>query len=175
MKKWLGITLILLLSIALVACSSKEKNVTAKVKVTEENKSYLEEYDESLQGFIEEMTGILQTFNDSLDGIYTKELTREQFSSNLKESINNSNKLVTDVESVDVDPELFEAHQNLIVIINRSHQLLLNAIDMANTADTEIDKDTLRNEYMEIKTSQATIANEWKILRAQLQADKEGK
>lgn len=170
MKKRFLISLTLVLSIFLLgACSSKEKP-TANLKVTAENKSYLEEYDKSLQSFIKEMTTILKTFNDSVDGLYTQNYSREQFASAIKGTIEQSNALVTEVENVDPDPELFEAHQNLIVLINRSHQLLLNAIDMANKTDTEIDKDYLRSEYVEIKTSQANIANQWKILRQQLEA-----
>lgn len=164
-------SLTLILSVLVLgACSSKEKPATADLEVTEENKSYLEEYDKSLQGFIKEMTTILKTFNDSVDGLYTQTYSREQFATAIKGTIEQSNKLVTEVEAVDADPELFEAHQNLIVLINRSHQLLLNAVDMANKTDTEIDKDYLRSEYVEIKTSQANIANQWKILRQDLEA-----
>lgn len=157
------------------ACSSKEKTTSAesKIKVTEENKSYLEVYDKSLQGFINEMTSILKTFNDSLDGIYTQEYSKDQFAQAITSSIEKSNKLVTDVESVDVKPELFEAHQNLIVLINRSHQLLLDAVDMAKSEDREIEKDVLRMEFIEIKTEQAKIANQWKILREELEASEQ--
>jgi len=171
MNKW-KVFIILLISIFLLgACSSKEKQAAAgNLKVTKENKSYLEVYDKSLQGFIGEMTSILQTFNNSLDGLYTEKYSREQFAIAIKDTIEKSNKLVTEVESIDVKPELFEANQNLIVLVNRSHQLLLNSIEMANQEDTEIDKETLRNEYIEIKTTQAGIANQWKILREQLEA-----
>ena len=169
MKRWLG--LILIVSILMLGgCSSKDKSATGKLKVTEENKTYLETYDKNLQEHIIEMTNILQTFNNSVDGLYTQQYSRDQFATSIKGTIEKSNKLVTNVESFDVKPELFEANQNLIILVNRSHQLLLNAIDMANRTDTDMDKDTLRNEYMEIKTSQATIANQWKILREQLEA-----
>jgi hypothetical protein len=87
----------------------------------------------------------------------------------MKDNIEISNTLVSDVESLDVEPELFENHQNLIALINRSHGLLLTAIDMANTEENEIDKNYLRTEYQEIKTNQASINNEWKILRKSLE------
>lgn len=171
MKKWNVLILVIISVLLLGACSSKEKQAAAgNLKVTKENKSYLEVYDKSLQGFIGEMTSILKTFNDSLDGLYTQKYSREQFAIAIKDSIEKSNKLVTEVESVDVKPELFEANQNLIVLVNRSHQLLLNSIEMANQEDTEIDKEVLRNEYIDIKTNQANIANQWKILREQLEA-----
>lgn len=76
------------------------------------------------------------------------------------------------MEALDVNPELFEAHQNLIVLVNRSHQLLLTAIESANNSSTDesntMDKDTLRQEYIEIKKEQANTANQWKILREEL-------
>lgn len=169
MKKWSLLILVLSSFLLLSACSSKEKQATGDLKVTKENQSYLEEYDKSLQGYIGEMTIILNNFNDSVDGLYTQKYSREQFGTSVTGNIEKSNKLIKDVESVDVKPELFEANQNLILLVNRSHQLLLKAIDMANTSDVEMDKDYLRNEYMEIKTQQATIANQWKILREELE------
>ncbi|MDE3841028.1 hypothetical protein C0966_17330 (plasmid) [Bacillus methanolicus] len=176
MKKWLILLLIMTMIFMMGACSSKEKKSTfGDVKVTGENKSYLEEYDKALQGYINEMTNILKTFNNALDGIYTQKYSRSQFTTALTASIEKSNKLVTEVEAYDVKPELFEAHQNLIVLVNRSHQLLLDAIDMANQEDSEIEKDVLRNTYLEIKKEQANIANQWKILREELQAAEEGK
>ncbi|MCM3393245.1 hypothetical protein [Cytobacillus oceanisediminis] len=168
MKK-LGIATIIITSIfILMGCSSKQ-NATASLKVTEENKSYLEEYDMSLQVYFDQMTSIFKSFNNSLDGLYTEQYSREQFAKSMKDNIEISNTLVSDVESLDVEPELFENHQNLIALINRSHGLLLTAIDMANTEENEIDKNYLRTEYQEIKTNQASINNEWKILRKSLE------
>lgn len=171
MKKHFRVLLsvLLILSVTLLgACSSKEK-ATGNLKVTSENKSYLEKYDESLQEYIKEMTSILKVFNDSVDGLYTQQISRDQFGTAITGIIERSNTLVTDVESLDTKPELFEAHQNLIMLINRSHQLLLTAVDAAKKVDTEIDKEYLRSEYVEIKTTQATLSNEWKILREDLE------
>ncbi|HEO8421593.1 hypothetical protein ACEF17_10605 [Streptococcus hyovaginalis] len=161
--------LILSLVIILSGCSSSSK---ANIKVTEDNIDYLIEYDESLQTFITEMTSILTNFNNSLDGLYTHEVSNSQFATIMKETIKKSNELVSNVEALDVNPELFEAHQNLIVLVNRSHQLLLTAIESANNSSTDesntMDKDTLRQEYIEIKKEQANTANQWKILREEL-------
>lgn len=170
MKRYFFLALLLTFTLIITGCSSQEKQAAGKVKITEQNKSYLDLYEKSLQNYIGEMNAILKTFNDAVDGIYTEEYSRDQFKTAIKGTIENSNKLVTDIESVDVKPELFEANQNLIALVNRSHQLLLHAIDMANMEDTDMDKDYLRNEYMEIKTSQAEIANQWKILREELEA-----
>lgn len=43
---------------------------------------------------------------------------------------------------------------------------------MANKDD--IDKEYLRNEYMDIKVKQAEISNKWKILREDLEAADQG-
>lgn len=157
-------------TILLSACSSGETAPSPKVQVTEENKSYLEEYDKNIQSYMKEMTTILQDFNNALDKLYTKEYTYQQFIASLKGSIAESNKLVTKVETLDVDPTLFESHQGLIVLVNNSHQLLLNAVDMANQPEYGMDKNSLRDQYMQIKTEQANLANQWKVLRAQLTA-----
>jgi hypothetical protein len=157
------------------ACSSKPKKDSLSVKVTDENKTYLSQYNKSLQGFIKEQTSILDTFNDAVDGLYTQKYSKEQFASILTTSIDKSSTLVKEVGSLDVSPDIFEAHQNLILLVNRSHQLLLSAIDMANSKDKDIDKDSLRSQYVDIKTEQAKIANQWKVLRIQLETGKANK
>lgn len=171
MKKLVTLTLLLIFTLILGGCSTKEKPTTGNLKVNEENKSYIDVYEKNLQNYISSMTSILKTFNNSIDGLYTLDYSRGQFAQVIKDSIEKSNALVTDVESVDVKPELFEANQNLISLVNRSHQLLLTAIDMANKPDEDIDKEYLRTEYMDIKVKQAEISNQWKILREQLEAE----
>lgn len=167
MKKLSVFLLIVLVVSLLGACGQKKSSLG--VKVTDENKSYLSKYEKSLDNFMKDMTSILKTFNDSLDGLYTKKYSQEQFATVLANNIEKSNALVTEVEAVDVNPDIFEAHQNLILLVNRSHQLLLDAIDMANKPDEEIDKETLRSQYLDIKTEQAKIINQWKILRKELE------
>ncbi|RHW35994.1 hypothetical protein D1B31_18065 [Neobacillus notoginsengisoli] len=174
MKKYIFLSLLLCFTLVMTGCSSKGKTASGKLKVTEENKSYLDIYEKSLQGYVLEMNAILKTFNNSVDGLYTQQYSREQFKTAIKGTIEKSNALVTEIESVDVKPELFEANQSLIAMVNRSHQLLLNAIDMANKEDTDIDKDYLRSEYMDIKIQQAEIANQWKILREELEIAEQG-
>ncbi|CAI9386626.1 MULTISPECIES: hypothetical protein [Bacillaceae] len=161
--------ILIVLAIFLSGCSSSSN---ANIKVTEDNINYLKDYDESLQEYITEMTSILTNFNNSLDGLYTHEVSNNQFAKIMIETIKKSNELVSNVEALDVNPELFETHQNLIVLVNRSHQLLLTAIDSANNSSSDeyatVDKDGLRQEYLEIKKEQANIANQWKILREEL-------
>lgn len=171
MKKYIFITLILSFALVMTGCSSKEKTAAGKLKVTEQNKSYLDVYEKSLQGYIGQMTSILKVYNTAVDGLYTQDYSREQFQEAIKGTIEKSSNLVSDVEAIDVKPELFDANQSLIALVNRSHQLLLHAIDMANNKDTEIDKEYLRTEYMDIKTKQAELSNQWKVLREQLEAE----
>lgn len=168
MKKKLVVFLSIVLVVSLLgACGQKKSGLG--VNVTDQNKSYLAKYDKSLEHFMNDMTSILKTFNDSLDGLYTKKYSREQFATVLANNIEKSNALVTEVEAVDVSPDIFESHQNLILLVNRSHQLLLDAIDMANTPERDIDKETLRSQYLDIKTQQAKIINQWKLLRKDLE------
>ncbi|EWG08786.1 hypothetical protein [Cytobacillus firmus] len=169
MKKFAFIILCFLMIGTLSACSFG-KDDEAKVKVTEENRAYLEEYNKSLQGTIEDMNSILGVYNNGLDGIYTQEYSNEQFAKVLKEQIKESNALIKSVESLNVKPELFQVHQQLLALVNRSHQLLLNTIDEANNPDQEIAKDPFRVEFLAIKQEQAVIANDWKVLAQQLVA-----
>lgn len=170
MKKKIIVVLLLSVLFTLAACSSAQKE---GLNVTDDNKAYLEEYDKSLQTYIMDMASILKTFNDSLDGIYTKKMSKEQFSQVITKAITDSNELVASVDALEVKPELFEAHQSLILLINRSHQLLLDAVDMANDNDRNIEKEVLRNDYLDIKTEQAELANQWKILREELEGIEE--
>lgn len=171
MKKWiLFATVISLILVIASGCSQKSN----EVKVNNENKDHLVKYDKKLQSFIERNSKILINFNNSLDKIYTNEASKSQFASILKENITKSNQLVNDVEGLDVSPDLFQAHQKIIILINESHQLLLTAIDMANQSDGTIDKSSLRTKYLEIKTSQANTVNEWKILREKLASEQQG-
>lgn len=167
MKKYAFIFLCFVMIGTLAACGKDDE---AKVKVTEENRAYLEEYNKSLQGTIEDMNSILGVYNNGLDGIYTQEYSNEQFAKVLKEQIKESNTLIKNVESLNVKPELFQVHQQLLALVNRSHQLLLNTIDEANNPDQEIEKDPFRVEFLAIKQEQAVIANDWKVLAQQLVA-----
>ncbi|MBN8202659.1 hypothetical protein LG291_25805 (plasmid) [Cytobacillus firmus] len=167
MKKYAFIFLCFVMIGTLIACGKDDE---AKVKVTEENRAYLEEYNKSLQGTIEDMNSILGVYNNGLDGIYTQEYSNEQFAKVLKEQIKESNTLIKNVESLNVKPELFQVHQQLLALVNRSHQLLLNTIDEANNPDQEIEKDPFRVEFLAIKQEQAVIANDWKVLAQQLVA-----
>lgn len=158
----------------LAACSSKPKAGVSGIKVTDQNQSYLAKYDKSLQEYMKEMTSILSTFNDALDGLYTQKYSSEQFAQILTGTIDKSNALVSKVESYDVTPNIFDSHQNVILQVNRAHQLLLDAVDMANTKGIDINKEQLRTTFLDIKTNQAKITNQWNILRDQLEQKQSG-
>lgn len=160
---------LLAFTLLLSGCSLKNKHNQANVQVTGENLSYVVEYDKNLQTYIGELSAILKIFNDSLDKVYTQEYSKSKFASVLKGTINQSNALITSIDELDVHPELFEAHQGLSSLVNRAHQLLLDSIDMANRENREIDKERLREEYVEIKNLQAELNNQWKILRSTLE------
>lgn len=160
--RWLSFIMVIIF--VLNGCSSKDKTM----KVTVESKPYLVEYDKSLQKTISEMNEILLVFNDTLNGIYTLEYSKEQFAQVNTKNIKKSNELIEKIEAMNVQTDLFETHQNLILLANQAHQLLLDSVGMANAEGQEIQRDTLRTQYLEIKTRQAQFVNEWKILMEQL-------
>lgn len=166
MKKLKILLILTLVTLLLGACSQDKK---AAVKINDKTKPFITEYDKTLRSSISDINKILLEFNQGLDSIYTKQSSNEQFAQLLVKNINDSSKLVRKVESVDIDPQLFQQHQTLIVLVNRSHQLLLNAVDQAKNED-EINKNQLREEYVSIKQEEENIANQWKILMQNLEA-----
>ena len=166
-RKFFGFIAICLLVLVIAGCGGKEEN-TAAVQVNQENIEYLKKYDKSITGFISRQTDILNTFNDSLSNLYTGVASREQFANILKGLITESMQLTKEVENYDVDPDIFETHSQYSQSVNATHQLLLDAIESANITDVDMDKDSLRVRYGEIKTTQASLLNSWKILKEQL-------
>lgn len=174
MKKLLFFVVItIFLGFTLSACSGEKNKKYANGQVKEE--SYIDKYDKEVRQYTHQMSEILIAFNNAMDGIYTQQLSREQFKNILTQTIGKSNELVTAVESETIEPEIFDSHQQFILLVNRTHQLLLDAIDMANNTEQEIDKETLRSDYLSIKTDQATFVNSWKTLKEQLEKGKNGK
>lgn len=165
MKKIFLVILPLLILSVMVGCS---KNTDAKVgpTVTEETKPYLEKYDKQVQNFITQSNDLLTNFSTALDGVYTKEYSASQFATELKQFISNSSELVKEIESTNVDPSIFETHQQLILLANNQHQLFLDAIAMAN--DNDVDKETLRQQFLQIKSDQADFVNTWKSTMKEL-------
>jgi hypothetical protein len=129
----------------------------------------VKEFEQELQDSLSKMNENLNVFNDALDNIYKRDITEEDFATILKQLIDKSSQLIAEAESYDTKPELFEAQQNLVLLLNKSHQLLLDAIEMANNQD--IDKELLREDYLAIKEEQASLANQWKTLKEELSTD----
>ncbi|KYD23174.1 hypothetical protein B4135_0997 [Caldibacillus debilis] len=129
----------------------------------------MKEFEQELQDSLSKTNENLNVFNDALDNIYKRDITEEDFATILKQLIDKSSQLIAEAESYDTKPELFEAQQNLVLLLNKSHQLLLDAIEMANNQD--IDKELLREDYLAIKEEQASLANQWKTLKEELSTD----
>ncbi len=163
MKK---IVALLVLSLFLTACSSKSNSV----EVSQENTSHVQEYHTAFQEHSAGMNKALNKFNTGLDGLYTKDFSDEQFGNYVKGIVESSAKLVKSIEQQDVNPEIFEMHQKVILVTNKAHQLLLDAVDMANrsTEDNPVDKQRLKDTYISIKQEQASLVNEWKLLMESL-------
>ena len=174
-KKLIIFLSVIAVVVTLGACGKKANSATSNVKVTEENNNYLVEYEERFKLKMYELTDILIAFNDAVDGIYTEKTSKSQFAKILTNLIEKSNGLIKDIESWDIDPEIFELHQYFIALANRSHQLFLDAIEMANDPDYELDKGKLREEYLAIKDEQAELVNQWKILKEQLSTSEQTK
>jgi len=170
-RKLLILLSVIAVVVTLGACGKKANSAAPKETGAEESSNnYITEYDERFNIKMSELTDILIAFNDALDGIYTRKTSKSQFAQILTDLIEKSNSLIKDIESWDVEPEIFETHQYFISLVNRSHQLFLDAVEMANDPDYEIDKGKLREEYLSIKNEQATIVNQWKVLKEQLNA-----
>ncbi|OUM91092.1 hypothetical protein [Parageobacillus thermoglucosidasius] len=167
MKKSFFIIIPIIAVLLLSACSSKSKE--NGLEITEDNRSYVKEFEQELQDSLSKMNENLNVFNDALDNIYKRDITEEDFATILKQLIDKSSQLIAEAESYDTKPELFEAQQNLVLLLNKSHQLLLDAIEMANNQD--IDKELLREDYLAIKEEQASLANQWKTLKEELSTD----
>ncbi|WP_061567814.1 hypothetical protein [Caldibacillus debilis] len=167
MKKSFFIIIPIIAVLLLSACSSKSKE--NGLEITEDNRSYVKEFEQELQDSLSKTNENLNVFNDALDNIYKRDITEEDFATILKQLIDKSSQLIAEAESYDTKPELFEAQQNLVLLLNKSHQLLLDAIEMANNQD--IDKELLREDYLAIKEEQASLANQWKTLKEELSTD----
>ncbi|MFC0273633.1 hypothetical protein ACFFIX_19765 [Metabacillus herbersteinensis] len=157
--------ILLTISSVLVGCSSEKKEKGPGLgnrnqpKEEEASLSSVEQLDKILQNSIKESNVLLSQFNKSLDGFYTGNTSNSQFATVVSGIVNDSHELVSSVEKEDVDPTVFELQQKLVAHLNQQHGLFLNAVDMAN--QEKVNKDTLRNTYLEIKQEQAAIMNGW--------------
>ncbi|QAS54756.1 hypothetical protein [Halobacillus litoralis] len=127
------------------------------------NAADLEGYQAHLNEVFSESDHLLSVYSTALDGLYTGEVSEEQFSTLLrKEVISQSNELVSLVESYNASPTIFELNQQLATFANNQHQLFLDSIDMAN--EERMNKTTLRDNLIKIKDEQASFINAWKVL-----------
>ena len=159
------IAVISIISLLLTACSSEKNEEGAKAASgndkdkQEQVQDSVEEFGLTLQTTIEGSNKLLDTFNKNLDGLYTAEVSEQQFANVLKGVVDESNKLVAGMEKVYVDGTLYDFRQTTVAYLNRQHELFLNAVDMAN--QEMINKEYLRTEYLAVKEEQAGIVNTW--------------
>lgn len=171
MKKGFIVGLLILSSLLILAgCSIGSKKSSAHVTT-----DHVQKYDEKLQEYMNELTAILKTYNDGLDGFYIGQDSQSQFSSIVVDEITKSNKLVNNVESLDVQPDLFETQQNLIQLVNDSHQLLLDTVELTKSQGNAIDKEGLRSRLVDIKTRQAKFINDWRVAKENLNSTNNNK
>lgn len=159
------IAVLSIISLLLTACSS-EKNEKGAKATSGNDKDKQEQVQDSVEVFgltlqttIEGSNKLLDTFNKNLDGLYTAEVSDQQFANVLKGVVDESNKLVAGMEKVYVDGTLYDFRQTTVAYLNRQHELFLNAVDMAN--QEMLNKEYLRTEYLAVKEEQAGIVNTW--------------
>ncbi|MED4404092.1 hypothetical protein [Metabacillus fastidiosus] len=149
---------ILLLSLGSIftisACSSEEETAQQVDEQTvNQIKDFTTKFDESLG----QANKQLNTFNVALDGLYTGQVSSEQFVKILSGNIENSRSLISTVESYSVNPKVSIYHQNLLKYLNQQHQLFLDSVEMANLE--QIDKRSLREAYFQVKNNQNEVRN----------------
>ncbi|MGE8081501.1 hypothetical protein [Peribacillus loiseleuriae] len=162
MKKIIS-TFSFILLIILSGCGGGDSDL---IKVNDKNRKYIEGYDQQVQNYINGLNSLLLEFSKAVDGVYTEDYTIVQFGMVLKKAVPKSSELVESIETYEVDPELFTTQQELILLANLQHQLLLDAIEMSNIGN--VDKPALRQKYLEIKQKQANFSNSWKNLMNEL-------
>lgn len=150
------------LSLALAGCSPTAANKSGETKNESSGLSQntLDEYNVMLFNAIDTSNKMLRTFNTSLDAQYTSKESNEDFSLKMRDNIEKSTELINSLEIYEVHADLFEYHQSIISHLNNQHQMFLDGIEMAN--DDNMDKDWLRTYYLEVKSEQAVLVNQWK-------------
>ncbi|WP_026701642.1 hypothetical protein [Salibacterium aidingense] len=120
-------------------------------------------YSDVITQTMNESNELLQDFNQALDSFYANQLTEKTFGERMEEYIPRANEIAGNLDNVmyDVEPGLHEFHRSLIDLTNQQHQMFLDAVDMANDEDKNVDKETLREQYSSIKQTQATLIEEY--------------
>lgn len=169
MKKTIIFLFVSLIAISLTACSSKSKE---EVERNTRN-TIVEEYEVEFNNINDESNNVLSSFNNALDGYYTRKSSNSTFKSILSEKILASSKFIKETEEKDVDTSVLSFHQQVVVYLNQQHQLLLDAVEMAN--ENDVDKGTLRESYLNLKQQQVDMTNNWIDLKQSILTGEEMK
>ncbi|MGG6447723.1 hypothetical protein [Pseudobacillus badius] len=158
-KKLLLISIILTFAIPILSgCFEGEEEVAQP--------NPQEEYNKTFEYAINESNKLLDRYSSNLDKLYIDEYTPEQFGVIVREVIGTSNDIVTKVDRTDASKEMFEFHQKVLTYLQNQHNLFLSSISQANAAKNNqqitLDKQNLRNSYMEVKTEQSNLLKQWK-------------
>lgn len=170
-KKSLLFILMGILLLMNAGCSSGDKQ--QQVAVNADTIPYLEAYNKQAMNYIQNSNQLLVEFNRGVDGLYTQELSPGQFGTLLRKTIPESQSLLEELETANVDSNLLSIHQELIALGNHQHQLFLDAMDMVNENATDntvaVDKAALRADYLSIKSEQSAFLTKWKETTKQLE------
>ncbi|MBU8855240.1 hypothetical protein [Bacillus altitudinis] len=171
MKKTIIFLFVSLIVISLTACSASSKS---KEEI-EQNalNTIVEDYEVQFNNINDESNNVLSAFNNALDGYYTKRSSNSTFKSILSEKILASSQFIKETEEKEVDTTVLSFHQQVVVYLNQQHQLLLDAVEMAN--ENEVDKGTLRESYLNLKQQQVDMTNSWIELKQSILSGEEMK
>ncbi|MFS8304208.1 hypothetical protein [Bacillus altitudinis] len=169
MKKTIIFLFVSLIVVSLTACSSKSKE---EVERNARN-TIVEEYEVEFNNINDASNNVLSSFNNALDGYYTRKSSNSTFKSILSEKILASSKFIKETEEKDVDTSVLSFHQQVVVYLNQQHQLLLDAVEMAN--ENDVDKGTLRESYLNLKQQQVDMTNNWIELKQSILTGEEMK
>ncbi|WP_240377237.1 hypothetical protein [Bacillus piscicola] len=124
----------------------------------------MEKYATLMTTTFNESNKLLNDFNHSLDKLYAEDISDKEFGRQVKGYVPRANEIATNLDQImyDVDEGLYEYHRKVISLLNYQHQMILDAVEMVNNDKRPIDKQKLRNSYVEIKETQATLLQELK-------------
>ncbi|MBU8908151.1 hypothetical protein [Desertibacillus haloalkaliphilus] len=132
---------------------------------SQEQSNSVNNYVTSFQEIIDESNQLLSQYRENLDKLYTNEVSENQFASIVKNMVPKSREIGTglDDQLYTVDNSLYDFHRDVIRLVNDQHQLFLKTLEEANE-ESEMNRDTLYDDYHKIKEIQTELVEQLKAL-----------
>lgn len=124
-------------------------------------------YSEHLSNTFTTSISLQDTFAHSLDDLFKKDLSANQFAKILKEDIiDQSREAVDNAEKYNFPTDFYEMNKMVVTNLNNQHQLFLDAVNeatmIAESDGEKLDIVTLRSRLAELKQEYLSIVNTWK-------------